>query len=249
MSTSTYRTRAADFFSSAKTKAADAITSARSRFLAAKASASAAAAATSPNLLKELLYMFPDSILFGSFLMGLVTLSQQHTIFFVSILESLLMLYGIQNATSFLYGSSLPSDTCKPSLFKYTFEHLFSRPSANNPSYGIFLITFAASYLLSSFYNLKDELEAMSTDKYMRQYNISIASIVCFTLLYLFLRLVNKCERHISAISALVFGSIIGIALINQNILLFGRESINFLGIPLLRNKAVDGEPIYICSK
>ena len=30
---------------------------------------------------------------------------------------------------------------------------------------------------------------------------------------------------------------------------LYGKESINFLGIPLLRNKTADGDPIYICSK
>jgi hypothetical protein len=203
---------------------------------------------TSPNLLKELIFMFPDSILYGSFLLSLITVSYQHTIFFISILESLLILYGIQSITSFLYGSSISANLCKPMLYKHTFEHIFIRPSANNPSYGVYLITFAAAYLLSSFINLKDELEALSTDKYMRQYNISVGSIVCFILLYLFLRLINNCEAAPNAIMGLLFGAIIGYALISQNVLLFGKESINFLGIPLLRNKTESGEPIYICT-
>jgi len=199
------------------------------------------------DLIKESLYLFPDSILFGSIFVGLTTLSKQHILFFLSCLVSLGSLFGIQNITSFLYGSSLSPIKCKPTLFKYTFEQLFLRPSANSPSYGMFLVSFATTYLATSLYMLKDELDVLDLSN-AKQYYISISLLVLLSIVYLMIRLTNECETSGSAISGLFFGSLIGALLVNLNVQLFGKDSINFLGIPLLRNRTADGKPIYICS-
>jgi hypothetical protein len=200
------------------------------------------------NLYNEALYMFPDSILYGSFLMGLTTLSSVHTIFFISILLGLVVLFGLQNGMALLYGSNISDLKCKPQLFKYTFEQLFIRPSASNPSYGVYLISFACAYLATSLYMLKDELEVLDISK-MKQYYISISSLFAVALLYLMFRLVSECDSLGSSITGFIFGGIIGVLMVNMNVTLFGKESVNFLGIPLLRNKSSDGSPIYICSK
>lgn len=200
------------------------------------------------NLYNEALYIFPDTILYGSFLMGLTTLSSVHTTFFMSILISLLALFGLQTGTSFLYGSKLSEFKCKPQLFKYTFEQLFIRPSASSPSYAVYLVSFACAYLASSLYMLKDELDVLDISD-LKQYYISIGTLFAIAFLYLMFRLTTECDSLGSATSGFVFGALIGVAIVNMNVTLYGKESINFLGIPLLRNKTADGDPIYICSK
>jgi hypothetical protein len=200
------------------------------------------------SLYNEALYIFPDSILYGSFLMGLTTLSSVHAIFFISILLGLVVLFGLQNGMALFYGSSISDFKCKSQLFKYTFEQLFIRPSASNPSYGVYLISFACAYLATSLYMLKDELDVLDSSK-IKQYYISISTLFAVAFVYLMFRLVSECDSLGSSTTGFIFGGIIGVLMVNMNVILFGKESENFLGIPLLRNKTSDGSPIYICSK
>jgi hypothetical protein len=200
------------------------------------------------DLLKETINLFPDGILFGSFLMGLITVSAPHTIFFLSNVIGLFILYGIQHMTKVIYGTSVPVPGCKSKLFKHTFEQLFVSPSANAPSYATYMVGFACSYFATSLMNLKDELEVLDTSV-MKQYNISLLCLGVFALFYMVYLIFTQCESTGSITSGLVFGLIAAMIIVNINVQLFGKDSINFVGIPLLRNKTVDGKPIYICSK
>ena len=200
------------------------------------------------NLLNETLYMFPDTILYGSFLMSLTTLSLPHTIFFISILLGLVVLFGLQSGTTFIFGSSVSQMRCKPQIFKYTFDQLFLRTSASNPSYGMYLVSFACTYLATSLYMLKDELD-MLDDSTFKQYYISLSTLIAAVFFYLLFRLGYECDSMGASAAGLIFGSVIAIIIVNINVTLYGKDSINFLGIPLLRNTTSDGAPLYICSK
>lgn len=200
------------------------------------------------QVISEALYLFPDSILFGSALMGLTTLSLPHTAFFISILINLVVLFGLQSTFSFINGSSVPSLLkCKPRLFNYTFEQLFLRPSASTPSYGMFIVSYACAYLATSLYMMRDELDILDISK-LKQYYISIGSLFAVAFIYLMIRLMNECDTMGSTTSGFLFGGILGVVSVNIVIKLFDKDALNFLGIPLLRNKTNDGAPIYICS-
>jgi hypothetical protein len=121
------------------------------------------------------------------------------------------------------------------------------RPSASSPSYSVYVISFACSYLATSLYMLKDELDVLDLSN-MKQYYISIGSLFTLAFLYLMFRLTSECESAGSAISGFVFGAVIGAIIVNINVQIYGKELINFLGIPLLRNKTSDGSPLYITT-
>ena len=199
------------------------------------------------NYVKESLFLLPDSLIFGSFLFSLITLSSQHGLLFFSILESLVFLSGYQSVSSFLFGEVPENIACKSSLFKHTFEDVFMKPSANIPSYGMYIVTFVSSYLVSGLLNLKSELNVLDTT-YLKQYNFGLISLGLLVIAYSFFRVNFKCDSTLSIILALFLGVVTGFAISYQNQQLFGRDSTNFLGIPLIRNKTVNGEPIYICS-
>jgi hypothetical protein len=197
---------------------------------------------------KEFILLFPDSILFGSLLLGLATLSIQHGLFFISLLQSFIALIGLQNIISFVVGKSEVGAQCKSKFHTLTFGDIISSTSANNPSYGIYVVSFACAYLLTSFYEIKDELDVLDTSFY-KQYNTSFYVLTAIPILYAISRVVLRCDSVSSALVSIFVGAFIGVLLEHQNVSLFGRNSTNFLGIPLLRNKSINNEPIYICSK
>jgi hypothetical protein len=45
-----------------------------------------------------------------------------------------------------------------------------------------------------------------------------------------------------------LFGGIAGFLVYMVHVYLFGRDSINFLGVPLLADRAANGRPLYVCA-
>lgn len=200
------------------------------------------------DTLKELFYIFPDSILFGSFLIALTTLSFQHGVLFLTFLESFVLLSGIQNVFSFIFGKVSEADGCRSKFHTLMFGDLLGSTSANSPSYAIYVVGVACSYLLSSFYEISDELDVLDKS-FKEQYNIAFFVLVSIPFIYATLRIVFGCESSMNALITVFISMFIGLLLHFQNVSLFGRNVSNFLGIPLLRNKSANNEPIYICSK
>ena len=203
---------------------------------------------TLASILKESIYIFPDSILFGSFLMSIITVSPQHSIFFLSILESLALLFGFQSFYSSLVGGTLPRDDCRSNLYKLSFESLVIKPSARQPSYPVYLVAFACTYLAFSLYSLKEELEVLD-NIYYRCYVSSFYSLFSLAIIYSLVFMFLSCDDVSSILWALVLGIAVGAIINYQNISLFGKQSVNFLGIPVLRNRTVDNKELYFCGK
>jgi len=111
----------------------------------------------------------------------------------------------------------------------------------------MYIISFASTYLASSLFNVKSELDVLDSS-YIKQYNYGLLSLGLLTLGYSLFRVYSKCDSSLSILLALILGGTIGFIISYQNLHLFGKSSINFMGIPLLRSKTANGEPIYICS-
>jgi hypothetical protein len=100
---------------------------------------------------------------------------------------------------------------------------------------------------LEEINNNTQELDVLDTS-YIKQYNYGLICLGILTITYALLRTYLKCDTAASIGLGLVFGCVTGFAIVYQNTHLFGRNSINFMGIPLLRSKTADGQAIYICS-
>lgn len=197
---------------------------------------------------KDFFLIFPDSIVFGSLLIGLTTLSIQHGLLFVSFLESFIILFGLQNIFSFIFTKTENAAACKSKFHTLMFGDLLSSTSANNPSYAIYVVSFACSYLLTSFYEIKDELDVLDSSFY-KQYTYAFILLLSLPLFYAAIRVFLGCEFILFALTSVFIGAFVGVLIEYQNVKIFGRNATNFLGIPLLRNKSINNEPIYICSK
>jgi hypothetical protein len=62
-------------------------------------------------------------------------------------------------------------------------------------------------------------------------------------------RMFYNCESMMVVFASIALGLLVGTTLVTQNLKLFGPDSTNLSGIPLLRNKTATGEKMYICAQ
>jgi hypothetical protein len=205
------------------------------------------------DLLNEVVFLLPDAIVFGSLLIGILTTSHVQILFFFSLLESLGFLYGIQAFVASIYGASKNNNKCKSKYHNLSFTDLIPTLSASNPPYTMYIVSFASTYIAASLYSLQEELDVLDGG-YKKKYTTSATILGIATILYGIYLLIFKCagtngfDNIGYILLASVSGFAIGLLILQQNVQLFGKSSINFLGIPLLRNKTADGSPIYLCT-
>jgi hypothetical protein len=57
------------------------------------------------------------------------------------------------------------------------------------------------------------------------------------------------CDSLIPSLGTVILGFFTGGILLIANVYIFGREAINFTGLPLLVNKISSGAPLYVCAE
>jgi putative flippase GtrA len=208
-------------------------------------------------VINELLRIFPDAIIWGVGFFSIVTISFPFGVFFISLLESLAIFYGIQTLNTYLgVFSEYPSKesyktSCRTGFLDVTMRTLSIFGMNTHlafPSPPIYIISVAVSYLLSMLITFKNDLQTLGSAYTSRLY-LSAFGLSAIIFLIMSYRLWAGCDSFIIIIMSLITGLLIGALLLQQNRLLLGNSSINMIGIPLLYNTTVNGSPIYICNQ
>jgi hypothetical protein len=207
---------------------------------------------------EEQFRLLPDSILFGSLLLAFLTQSFATVIFFVSMLETAAIQTGLQALFGYLDSSRLipgiagATPQCRAGFMKSTLESFTLLSGSNQPSAfpspPLFFLSTACAYVLSSLYGLREELEGLGPE-YSARFYFAIGSTFLFLLMMTFYRLANSCESVGIATMSLLMGGFLGSLLVLQNWMLFGKDSVNLIGVPLLRERSADKKPIYVCPQ
>lgn len=202
--------------------------------------------------------LLPDSVLFGSMFFALVSQSYPMAIFVMSMLEATGVGFALQRFMTYLdISRSLPAmnedpGMCFPSTFGPTLESLvsFSPNSITSaiPSFPIYFLSTASAYVVGSVWSQKRELEALGPE-YAARFYISVAVTTLLLFATMTYRIAFGCDGVGTLIMSFFFGIVLGSLLIFQNNYLFGRDSTNFSGIPLLRERTKDGKPLYVCTE
>ena len=79
------------------------------------------------DMLNEVVILLPDAIVFGSLLIGVLTISPVQALFFFSLLESFGFLYLLQQFIGYLNGKTRTEliSTCKSKYHNLTFQERF----------------------------------------------------------------------------------------------------------------------------
>ena len=200
----------------------------------------------------EMQRLMPDSLLFGSLILYLLTHNFAFGVFALFLTESSLL----HRLISFIFEKSIGESKLTPEQRalacrvgyhtpRIAFERIFA--ADKYPSLGSFSIAAVATYLGSAMGAFKETLDTMGTD-WQARYSVAISFIVVLTALFLLVRYIRGCESGGEMAVAVGLGVAVGAGLYFAHNAIFGPDSMNFLGLPFLINKATEGNPIYVCA-
>jgi len=212
------------------------------------------------NVILKMLATFPDGLVPISAIFAIITLSYPMAVFSGSMLEASLIFKLLQLGTGYLgifsgVGFSQSSNNiCRtgfssgPAL-SFKSLSLFEASSFQSPfpSPHVFMLSVAVSYVFLSINALSKELQALGTTWAARWWVSLIFSSFLILLMILF-RAAFGCDSVSVIMLSTIVGIMTGIALIRQNVHLFGKDGINLIGTPLLAKKGANGEAIYLCQ-
>lgn len=201
----------------------------------------------------------PDTILGGVALFSLLLQSAPLTLLGVSLFS----LEFIHAGISSLIVSSIPGlqepgkdvDRCSGHFPGFSYERAITTLATNGtmktlglgfPSYYMMFFGTLFGYMYGLSETYKRELDGMPQRRAAVLAGIVIMGLL--TVLFIFYRLLSTCDFFLSVIigTILGFGYGYGVELVISS--LSGRTLTNILNVPLIRDKAADGSPIYVCK-
>jgi hypothetical protein len=200
----------------------------------------------------ELVAVLPDSLIYVSGIMALLTTSFPNFMFFISMLEALLGFHLLRGGIAMFdlpflrpLTAQCQSGFKSPTLGDISFFGSHSQSAF--PSSPLFMISAAAAYLFQSLDAQSKELEILGP-AYSSRYYISLLSLLGMIFILGCWRLYSGCETPSVVILSILLGLAVGSLILYQNYKIFGPDSVNMLAIPLLKSKTVKGEKIYACT-
>jgi hypothetical protein len=115
------------------------------------------------------------------------------------------------------------------------------------PSYYSVFIGFIISYLGTLPLMYQNELKASPKRKASMILGYIVISIVLLTLAVY--RLMSACDTIFGTFVGVLVGVALGFFMVMLLSYLSDRRLTNLLGLPLMRDKAADGKPIYVCER
>jgi len=211
-------------------------------------------------VIQEMIRVFPDGLFWGVGIIALATLSYSFSVFFASLLEGVVIFHLIKYINNQLgvvetsRKTGTPDRVCKSGLKGVS---VLSITEANEPhrmpfpSSHTFMLSFIASYILSVIVMFKDELDILGPtygETYSSRIYFSTAAFTVMMFVAMTYRLFYSCDSFTVISISFILGVLGGFAVVHQNNLILGIDSLNLLGVPILRKRTADGEELLVCS-
>lgn len=203
-------------------------------------------------LTHDIMLGLPDSLFVGSALFGFFTQSQAYGFLTLAMVEFIAVYNLIAKFGSFLSTGGEPIK-CLPgysSLFQLSVLCCFTN-QATFPSGPVFFVGAIYAYILASILSFSNEYNFLGERNPDWKSRIPMSAIFGTIFLFGFIawRFMNSCENIVPMVGSLLLGITVGTIVQRVHYSGFGPDSVNFLGVPLLLDRAADGKPMYICSK
>lgn len=184
--------------------------------------------------------ILPDSLLFGSGFLSLLTFSPAYFIFFLAILEAALLQSAIGSILLSIYpgffGNTPGPLSCtqgykSPNFYRLSLLSLFVKDTlVPNPI--MFILSSATFYIMAMYFEFSKEISYLGSQAVDKMKASIFMSCILIFLVALW-RVVEGCDSFGLLIISFILG-IIGIGIFHVNMALFGRESVNLMALPTL---------------
>lgn len=203
----------------------------------------------------EFLRLLPDGLVFGVALLSLISFCKSYGVLLFSMFELMI----IQRFFAGFMGSIAPTGAgqnataaiCQngfafPNLLRISMIDSVGKPTTF-PSSSMFFLVGLVTYIISSIQQFKQEITTLGGDVNLRTIIASVLSIIFIIFMFIY-RIVYGCDSFGNILLTMIFGLVAGIALMYQNLALFGRDGVNVLNMPLIVSAAESGKPMYVCA-
>jgi hypothetical protein len=202
------------------------------------------------------LQVFPDTMTAATMLFALLFQSPPFaalsgSIVFLNVIHP----YIARFFTSFIGGTIGRSDSCEGRFPGISFTRMMQLSSNKKfgslddsgwPSYYSVFLGFLTAYAGSMPLLYRQELNASPKRNVATIVGLVVLSLlVCTGVLF---RMLSGCDSFLSTIIGLLVGLMLGVLIILFLSWISDRRLTNILALPLLRDKAEDGKPIYVCE-
>lgn len=209
------------------------------------------------GLFAELGHLMPTILTGGSIFLSAITLNYPIFMLGVSSIEASLIFvilryiseYAITPTLGVMSPTDVQNRSPKCSSFFRSYTTSRYRAEMENgikgmfPNYIIYYIVFAVVYCIQAMMFFSKESSAMGPKYSSRAYTSIIAGSL-FILLYVIYFLIFGCATFFNILVSAIFGAVFGYLICNQNVRLLGKESVDILNIPVLKErKGMD----YVC--
>jgi hypothetical protein len=203
----------------------------------------------------DILRSAPDALFLGSSILGLLTQNFALGVFVLAMAEfgvTHRVLAGIIGSAQGNTRSPRP-EICSagiPSPYQISVIGKVLGESSF-PSGAVFFLSAVIAYTLSSTLNFEKELEELGKKdaEWKTRLPLSIIFSCLFIALVAIYRVYYSCDSVLVVLGSIVMGGIAGFLVYLLHVYLFGRDAVNFLGLPLLADRAANGKPLYVCAK
>jgi hypothetical protein len=203
----------------------------------------------------DILRSAPDALFLGSSILGLLTQNFALGVFVLAMAE-----FGISHRILAGIIGSVQGNTrqTRPEICSAGIPSPYQISAigqilgeASFPSGAVFFLSAVITYTLSSTLNFQKELEELGNQEaeWKTRLPLSIVFSCLFIALVSIYRVYYSCDSVFVVLGSLLLGSLAGFIVYLLHVYLFGRDSINFLGVPLLADRAANGKPLYVCAK
>ena len=208
------------------------------------------------NTIQELQRLFPDSVLFGSLILYMITLSAPYGILSIF----MILVIGAHWVISFfiekIYGRIGPSssgnsayiESCTPGFRVVRKEIDRILRNRAYPSLSIMSLISLATYMISTMAQFSDTLDSLGPE-WTGRLIFGLIFCILIPVAVILIRVFGKgCESMSEVALATLFGAFVGVGLFFLLRAQFGVEGINLLGLPYLVDKTEQGSDIYVCA-
>jgi hypothetical protein len=201
----------------------------------------------------------PDILLIGVGVLALLLQNFPLLILLVTMLEIMLIRFGIGMAVGYTdpsaaYGTEKVRSGIRTPIVETLLAKLGNANDLIFPNGTLFITGSTVMYLVMSlFYNYDvfTELDSSRTEgggDWTARPWIGLSLALTGMIGYIAYRLINTSDSWGTLTITMLLAIFTGIVLVYQNTTLFGPEAVNFLGIPYLNSLLATGGPITVCA-
>ena len=202
--------------------------------------------------------LLPDSLLFGTGLLSIVTYQTPMMFLFLTVALSFVASNLITGSVkTFIPETMTPatvSPQCYTGLFSATPMRMrlsllkeFDDPCSGFPSASMFILSSFIFYCISGVLQQADVLAQLGDDFKAKMPTICVLSSLILLTFTIYL-LKFGCSGFLTILFSVGAGALFGGILSILYSIIFGQESINLLGLPLFVRRDETGQPLYICA-